>query len=102
MVDEQEKPTQKAAEAPAENTKEGDVVSTDSLIERADALNKGLKETEARIKEHVDKFEKIAARALLSGRAEAGAPQKTQEEIDKEEIEKQALEIANRLRMPTK
>ena len=98
MVDEQKTNTPTEAETTASNSKKGDVIPTASLIERADALRKGLEETEARIKGHIDRFESIAARTILSGRAEAGQISKTPEQITKEEVDRQAAEIIKRFR----
>lgn len=96
MVNEQETIPQKTAGDTTPDIKAGDVVPTASLLERADALRKGLEETEKRIKEHIDRFENIAARQLLSGRSEAGTVNKTPEQINKEETDRQSAEIVKR------
>ena len=98
MVDEQKTTTQETATGTTENTGEGNINTTTSLIDRADALRKGLEETETRIKGHIDRFESLAARVMLSGKSDAGQVNKTPEQTQKEEVDRQAAEIAKRFK----
>lgn len=98
MVDEQKTTEETPTARPVGDTQTGNIETTASALERADALRKSLEETETRIKEHVDKFENILARQMLSGRSQAGEAQKTNTEIQAEQVEKEAAEIINRFK----
>ena len=71
---------------------------TPSLIDRADAVAKRMEEANKKAEELLTRQEAIAARMLLSGRADAGHIEKTPEQNQKEEADKQAQEIIKRFR----
>lgn len=60
------------------------IEATESIIERAEKLNKETKEAEARILDHRKAIEEITARSMLAGRSNAG----TNVVVDKEAEEK--------------
>lgn len=82
MVDE----TQKPQEVPAgteSNSNAGVQPETPSMLDRADALRKGIEEATAKLKAENDRTEQLVARSMLSGRAEAGGrPMTKEQEVD--------------------
>jgi len=71
------------------------VQSTPSMLERADALNKSIQDGIARLEKLKDENEAIAARILISGRAEAGQVSVSPEQERKERIDKEVQNIVN-------
>ena len=69
-----------------------------TLIEKADAVAKRMEEANKKAEELIRRQEEITARMLLSGRAEAGQIQKSPEQANEEEAQKQANAIIKRFR----
>lgn len=84
------------AERTAENSGEGNITSTPTLIERADSAAKRMEEANKKSEELLARHESILARNMLSGRAEAGTIQKSPEQTEKEMIDKQVAETMKR------
>ncbi len=89
----QEETTTEGKEEAVPDTSEGDKPAEGNLIDRADALNKGLDEKLKRFASLVERQEATTARTMLAGHVEAGSVSETPEEIkDKaEEAEAKAL-----------
>lgn len=78
------------------NPDAGSVGTAASILDAADAISKKLEaqiQTYGRIAERI---EGAAARVLLGGRAAAGAPPKTPEQIAEEEEDKKVQELISR------
>jgi len=69
---------------------EAPITETTSIIDKADAVAKRMQEQNDRAEQLLIRQEAIAARMMLSGRAEAGQVNKTKEQTDAEEVEKRA------------
>ena len=69
-----------------------------SPMERADATLIKITEAEGRVEKIAQRLEAAASRMMLGGKADAGEAIKTQEELNSEEAEKQAKEIADRFK----
>jgi len=74
----------------------GNISQTNSLIERADFVAKRMEEANKKAEELLSRQEAILARNMLSGRAEAGYPQKTAEELQKEQIDKKVKDMLSK------
>lgn len=72
------------------------VIETTSIIDRADAVAKKLQEQNDRTELLLQRQEAIAARMMLSGRAEAGQVQKTPQQAAEEQMNE---EVNRRLNM---
>lgn len=72
------------------------ISETLSIIEKADAVAKRMEAANKKAEEINNRIEANLARMMLGGRAEAGAPMKTEEQLQKEDIDKQ---IAERLKI---
>lgn len=75
------------------------ITETSSIIDRADKAAQRMEQANKKMEELLTRNEAVAARLMLSGRAEAGTPVKTPEQTQQEEVDKQAKEIINRFRM---
>jgi len=64
------------------------VEDTANILEKAESIAKRIEEANKKSEELVARQEAIAAKMLLSGRAEAGTIQKTPEQTKKEELDK--------------
>ena len=64
---------------------QGDV----SLIEKADSIAKRIEEGNKKFEELVARQEAAIAKSMLAGRASAGQPQKTPQQLDEEKIEEE-------------
>ncbi len=90
---EEEKPAEAKPEEPAAADDTASYFTkAQELAERVEAANK-------KTEELVIRQEKVAARMLLSGRAEAGAPQKTTEQIKDDEVQAQVDDALGRFRL---
>ena len=98
-MDNEEQTAQEApTEAPEDNLSKGNEPQADNIIDRADAIRKGLEEAIKKNEEILRRQEAVAARMMLAGKADAGSVNKPKEEEEKEEAEKQAKEIISRFR----
>lgn len=70
----------------------------DSMLERADSIAKRLEAANLKAEELVKRNEAVAARIMLSGRADAGAAVKTPEQLEEEAIEAEAQRALKRFR----
>jgi hypothetical protein len=88
----------------AENTQkeeqktETPITETSSIIDRADAVAQRMEAANKKAEELLQRQEAIAARMMLSGRAEAGQITKTPEQAKKEEIDAKIAETLNRFK----
>jgi len=67
-----------------------------SLIEQAEATAKRIEEANKRTEELLRRQEEIATRLLLSGKTQAGIPQKTPEQEEQEQEDKRVKEMLAR------
>lgn len=74
------------------------ITNTDSIIERADAIATRIENSNKKAEELLARHEAVAARILLGGRAEAGAPVKTPEQSLKEKQEAEVKAALTRFR----
>jgi hypothetical protein len=98
MVDEKQTNEAEKPIVPAANTPTGDKPETASLIERADRIAERVEKANQKAEELLIRQEAIAARMMLSGRAEAGQTPKTSEEMRKEQVQKEVAEIMKKFR----
>ena len=90
---EEKKAKEKPEEPATGDKKEGDVTETGSMLDRADAIRKGNEEILGKITEQVNRYEAAAARMMLSGKGEAGTPQKTPEKEAEEKVDAEVKEM---------
>ncbi len=64
-------------------------IETKSVIAQADSVANRMEEANRKAEELLSRQEAIAARMMLSGRGDAGGVQKTKEQEQEEQIEKQ-------------
>jgi len=74
------------------------IPETRSMVERAEAAGKEFRETLNEMRLERQKMEAIAARMMLSGRAEAGSQFKTPEQEEKEKVEAEVSKSLNRFK----
>jgi len=72
--------------------------SPPSLLEKAEAVAKRMEEANKKAEEILKKQEELEAKRVLGGRAEAGIPNKTPQQAEIEEAQRQASEIVKRFR----
>jgi len=65
------------------------ITETASIIERAENVAKRIEEANKRAEELVNRNEAVAARIMLSGKAEAGAQAKTPAQTEQEKVDAQ-------------
>jgi len=87
---------QKTQEQPTTDTGNGVQLPTDNVVDRADAIAKRIEEGNKKFEELVLRNEQATARMMLSGRANAGAVQKTEKEIISEKAQAMADEVVKR------
>lgn len=97
---EKQETSQEVPKATAEDIKKGDELKPINELDRADTLLKGLKEQNDRAEQIKNENAAIVARSLLAGKTDAGSVTKTKEELQKEEVERQAKAIADRFVAP--
>lgn len=72
--------------------------NTISILERAEKLNKETKEAEERMQGHRKQIEELETRRIMGGGTFAGSIHKTPEQLNQEEAQKIANEIAGAFR----
>ena len=96
MENETEKPQ---AGAETEAKKEDNTISeTASIIEKADAVAKRMEQANKKAEDLLIRQEAVAARMMLSGRAEAGQVKKSAEEEVNEKLDADVKAAINRYR----
>lgn len=68
-----------------------------SPIEKAEQIVKSIDEKTANFETMISRMEKVAARMLVSGRAAAGEPMKTEEEQKTDEVDKKVADSIQEL-----
>lgn len=95
MSEEQTIPT--TPETPStENSNVGSEPKADNIIDKADSVAKRLEEANKKSEELLKRHEAVVARMMLGGRAEAGTPSKTKEQIEQEKVEEEAKATLSR------
>lgn len=84
--------SEEKTEQPAANTDTGSKPEADNLIERASAIAERLEKANAQAEAAARRMEETASRIMLSGRASAGEPIKTEQELLKENVDKMTAE----------
>lgn len=74
------------------------ITETNSIIERADKIATRIEEANKKAEELVNRQEAIAARIMLSGKAEAGQVSKTPQQSQEEQADEMARNIIKRFR----
>lgn len=92
----QEKETQPQVEKTEEKkTKETTIQTEPSAIEQGQEILDGIKIQREELEKLVVRQEEVAARMMLGGKAIVGEPDKTEEETQQEELDKQIKDSVN-------
>lgn len=93
-----EEQTQSEAQPAPTNTDEGNKFNEVSVIKQTDALVERMEKANKQAEELLKRNEAVLSRMILSGRGEAGSITRTPEEIEAENVKKEADAILNRFK----